>query len=135
MAVPKLNFKRGEHRQLDRPTAIVCLLINAFVLPGSGTLYAGRWTGYPQMGITLPGAGMTLWFIIGYFKALADAGGFTINPGRLLDAMLAVSESFHGDNRHLLWMGIIGLALVIAGWAWSVLSGFLLIRDAKKPGV
>jgi len=97
---------------LDRRRAWFCLVVNALVCPGIGSLLAKRWIGIPQLGLSLVGAAGLVVALVQYmgpiirFQRAPDPGPYLQN-------------------------GFLSLALFVCGWLWSILTGVLLVRGAR----
>lgn len=102
---------------LDRRRAWFCLLLNALVCPGFGSLLARRWTGIPQLGLSLVGA-------VGIVLALVQYLLPMIRYQRVPDLGPSLQNGF------------LSLALFTTGWVWSIITGLLLVRrstPARPP--
>jgi Ca2+/H+ antiporter len=102
---------------LDRPTARACVLTNLLVLPGLGTLIAGKRTGYAQATLALTGFILTMlwavrliaiWIRTNYFPCTIDT---------------------------YFWIGMTGAALFAIGWLWALASSLRILRVARTTGV
>lgn len=95
--------------------AWACLGANALVLPGLGSLVAGKWVaGLAQAGLSLVGFVMTMLWLIGWLGRAAREATIPLDPGPGFDR------------------GLLGLALFGIGWAWGVLTGVLMLRRASR---
>ena len=110
----KTSSPRNARRPLSRAQAWTYLLLNALVCPGLGSVLGRRWGGLPQLALAWGGA---LWM------------------------MVPLSQYFMEWARHLAerpeWFdyfkaGLGGLAFFLTGWAWSILTGIGLVRQAQK---
>jgi hypothetical protein len=96
---------------LDRATARNCLLTNLLVLPGLGSVMAGRRrAGALQILTALSGFGLTS----GWFTTFCAAWWR--------------SESFPVDGGPYVSWGLLGVALFVAGWLWGFVTGLRLLR-------
>jgi hypothetical protein len=102
----------GTPPPLERRRAWFCLVLNALVCPGFGSLLAKRWTGLPQLGLALVGAGGLVWAMTQYLL-------FLIRLHRVPDSV------------PYLQTGLQFLALFLAGWFWSIVTGALLVRRSR----
>jgi hypothetical protein len=99
---------------VDHAAARRCLLVNLLVLPGLGSLLAGRWVGWVQALLALSGfaltAGWTAWFVADWIHrgAFPETGG-----------------------SHL-WLAYAGILLFLAGWCWALATGLRLLRQAPR---
>ena len=100
-------------RTLDRSAAWGCLIANVFVLPGLGTITAGRRTGYLQAPLALVGFGMTaswcVWFLAGWVRTGAMPG----EVGPYFPVCLG------------------GMALFGVTWTWALLSSLRILAAAS----
>ena len=109
---------------MTREKAWTCLSAN-IGFPGSGSLMAGKLTGYPQALLT----------VIGIFMSLVFGTRFCIwffsNWSRL---QTPGADPF--QNLRELWMGIrwalLGVALFAFAWIWAFLTGLTILSRAKK---
>jgi hypothetical protein len=100
---------------LDRARAWWCLLINALVCPGLGTLLARRRGAWPQLALAWGGA---IWMV-------ADMGRFFLAFVRLMQ--MPPDWSTYAQS------GLGGLFLFVAGWIWAIISGLQILREAQPP--
>jgi hypothetical protein len=122
------RFSLSPRGPLDRATAWGCLTSN-LAIPGTGTLVAGRRSGYVQGLLALAGTGLTLVF------GLRFIGWYVANYARLqqegMDPFAVVGE---------IWMAVrwalLGLALFAVAWLWALGSSLLIMREARRtdPG-
>lgn len=97
----------------DRGSAWGYLLTNALVMPGLGSVLAGRRVGYVQGVLALVGAGMSLTFAVVYLKALL--------------AVMDIPEV----SLKLRGVGLAGMGLFLGSWLWSIRTGVLLVRQGR----
>lgn len=97
---------------LERRRAWFCLVLNALVCPGFGSLLAKRWTGLPQLGLSLVGAAGLVVAMVQYLLPM-------IQYHRL------------PDGGPYLQKGLLSLALFVTGWLWSIVTGMLLVRRSR----
>ena len=122
----RVSLALGERRPLDRATAWGCLTSN-LGMPGSGTLVAGRRSGYVQGLLALAGVGLTTVF------GLRFIAWYLANFARLreewIDPFAAAGE---------VWMAVrwalLGMALFAVGWLWALGSSLLIVREARRTG-
>ena len=94
---------------LDRPKAWSCLVSNLLVLPGMGSVMAGRRAGYVQI--------------------LLGLAGFTLTLIAAARFVLAWSQEFVLPNDPGLYrMAIAGIAIFLVAWFWSLLTSLALFR-------
>jgi hypothetical protein len=108
-------WERKSRPPLVRSKALTCLLVNALVCPGLGSLMARRLSGLPQLALAWGGA---VWIIAALVQCLTDW--------------------FHQMEMQPDWQGFFhsawrGLVLLLVGWLWSVLTGLWLLYHAKAP--
>jgi len=101
-------------RILDRSTARNCLLTNLLVIPGGGSLVAGRRVGWLQAGLAGVGVGLTLWWAV----------GLAVEWIRTRELPLAVDARF--------WGAVAGVVLFIIAWFWSLATGLAILRTANE---
>ena len=101
----------------DAASARACLVTNLMVLPGLGTRLAGRSGWLPQMLLAILG-----------FAALAG-WGLSVGISWALEGVLSWGEPPWS------WIALVGLALSLMSWAWSLASGLAALRDAKRGAV
>ncbi len=108
------------------PTAKACLLANALILPGAGSLMRGRKEGYFQVTTGVLGL-----LISGYatVRLVHFMGKIPIAP---VDSETAL-RLFHEAGPELMW-ALTGLAVFLFGWVWSLLSSLAIFREDRKAG-
>jgi hypothetical protein len=101
-----------------RAKAWTCLLVNALVCPGLGSLMGKRVSGIPQLILAWGGGLWMIWVLVRYLHSLIQNGG--VSP----------DAAYYRD------LGLSGLCFFLAGWLWSVFTGILLVRRARasQPG-
>ena len=99
---------------LSRSKAWTCLLINAAVCPGLGSLMARRLSGLPQLVLSWGGA---IWMVVPLVRYFIDWLRLLQEPP---------------EWRRYLQTGLGGLAFFLAGWFWAILTGVLLMRQARR---
>ena len=102
------------HASMDRPTAWGFLVTNLMVLPGMGSVLAGRKVGYLQAPLALGGMVLTLTFAVLYVREWIRL--------RILPP----------PDWHLLRIGLIGLLLFLLGWCWALFTSLDLLSKAKE---
>jgi hypothetical protein len=120
----KMSFTLGARGPLTREKAWTCLSAN-LGFPGTGSLMAGRFSGYPQALLAVAGMLMSmffgvrfaLWFLANWSR-LQDSGGDAM--GNLLEMWLAMR-----------W-AVAGMGLFAFSWIWGLVSGLMLLASAKK---
>jgi hypothetical protein len=109
---------------IDRSTAWGCALGN-LALPGSGSLLAGRVSGYAQALLALAGFGLStvfgLRFIVWGLSRWGEWEAADVDPvQRLLELWLA-----------LRW-ALLGLGVFALGWLWALVTSACLLRQAAR---
>jgi hypothetical protein len=93
----------------ERSKAWSCLVTNLLVLPGLGSVMAGRKVGYLQM--------------------LLSLGGFVLTLVALVRIVLLWAQDFQLPPEPGLYRSaIIGLAVVLLAWCWSLLTSLAEFR-------
>ena len=121
----KFSLALGPRRRLDRSTAWGCLVAN-LAIPGSGSLAAGRVSGYLQMAAAVVGLALTVSYGGRFFT------WYLANWSRLRDA----EDQF--GSLHELWDKsrgcLLGMGVFTAGLLWSLLTSWLILREATDSG-
>ena len=114
MRVPLSEIR---NRPLDEPSAWSCLVANMVLLPGLGTVIAGKRVGYLQATLAVIGIALTLswavWFVVTWMNAKSAP----------------VTLEWH------LIVGAIGAAIFLGAWVWAFVSGWKVLsqmRAAKR---
>jgi hypothetical protein len=111
-------------RPLDRATAWGCLTSN-LAIPGSGTIVAGRRTGYIQGALALAGMGLTtvygVRFMAWYFANYARFQQDGTDPFRVMGELWLAMR----------W-ALLGMALFAVGWLWALGSSWAALREARR---
>jgi len=94
-------------------------------LPGSGSLMAGRISGYPQLFLAI--GGMVVTSIFG----LRAVYWILSNWSRLHDP---AEDPFaiYGDMWRVLSWAFLGIAIFGFGWLWALASSLGILRSAKN---
>jgi hypothetical protein len=120
----KISLALGPRRRLNRETAWVCLTANV-ALPGSGSLIAGRVSGYPQLFLALGGTITSTLFGLPFFVwAIAN---WTRFYGADADPIIALRERWGLFSGALLGLGIFGIS-----WLWGLATGFQILHSSKN---
>jgi hypothetical protein len=119
----KVSLALGPRRPLSRQTAWGCLTTN-IVMPGAGSLLAGRIAGYPQLALAIGGTIVSLIFGVHFiFWSIA-------NWSRLhspeADPLAALAENW----QHLKW-ALSGLGLFFLGWLWALVTSIGIVSRAR----
>ena len=120
----KISLALGERRPLSRQTAWGCLTSN-IALPGSGSLMAGRKSGYPQAFLGL--GGMVLTVIFGVRALLWMLANWSRTRDPATDQFAVMGEMWSVLRWAFLGMAIFGL-----GWLWALASSYAIVRSAKN---
>jgi len=111
-------------RIISRKRALVCLGMNAFGLPGLGTIMAGRVIGYVQAALMCLGFFLSVGFMMVYLAS---------SVGSLNRFMLTgVSEDPTVHYEPWLWVLWLGLGLSIIAWTWSLISSLIILRQTPE---
>ena len=121
----KVSFSLGERRPLSRQTAWGCLTSN-LAFPGSGSLAAGRVSGYPQLVLTF--AALVLSTVFGVRFILWSIG----NWGRLHDLQSDPLLVFGEMWRVMRW-ALLGLAIFGISMLWALITSLQILQSAKEP--
>jgi hypothetical protein len=100
---------------------------NQLVLPGLGSLVAGRKTGYVQAAFALIGAVLTSAFAAWFFTAWLHAPHAPADLDEL--------KQFFAGGTIYVKAGAIGFACFLTGWFWALATSINLVREAKAGGV
>jgi len=115
---------------MDRTRAWGYLMTNVLVLPGLGSIAAGRRSGYVQAILALVGLVLSAWFVtvaawalIAHRVNLVEAAG----NGRIFSELddVAPTWKFH------LALGAAGLGVFLTGWCWALLTSLSLLRSVS----
>src|SRR3954470_21667103 len=120
----KISLALGPAKPLSRQTAWGCLTAN-LALPGSGSLAAGRVSGYAQMALAF--GGMLLSTIFGV---------------RFMAWMVSNWSRFYGDQAEpisafteewpVLRYALLGMVVFGVGCLWALVTSFQLLNAAKN---
>jgi hypothetical protein len=120
----KISLALGPRQELSRQTAWGCLTANV-ALPGSGSLLAGRATGYPQLGLALGGLALSLLFglrfIVWYIANWSHFYGPQADP---FSAM--------GDIWFKMRWALLGIGVFALGWLWALATSLAIVQSAKN---
>jgi len=119
-----MSLALGQRRPLDRATAWGCLTSNV-AMPGSGSLLAGRVSGYWQFLIAMIGMGTTVYFGLKFIL------WYVANWTHMQQV-----EPDSAGNFHELWLRIrwflLGVGVFGAGWLWALGSSLGILLESKK---
>jgi hypothetical protein len=97
--------------RLDRSKAWSCLVTNLLVMPGLGSIMARR-------------------KIAGYLQMALALGGFIVTLVALIRIVLTWAQEFQlPDDPGLYRAAIIGIAVFLLSWFWSLLTSLTLFRS------
>jgi hypothetical protein len=97
-------------------------MVNQLAFPGLGTIMAGRrQLGYAQAALMLAG----------FFVAMGFAVWFFWCSLRALTELNWTEARFREVVWGHAWVGIGGLGLCVAAWAWSLFSSVEILQSAK----
>src|SRR5436190_12542456 len=119
----KISLALGPRKALSRQTAWGCLTSN-ITLPGSGSLVAGRSSGYGQLLLAL--AGLLVSIIFGSRFILWQLSNWSRFYGSDVDPFAVFPEVW----LHIR-LALLGLAIFFIGWFWALMS-CLAILDASR---
>ena len=99
---------------MDEALAWASLITNLLVLPGLGSLLAGRRAGWPQAALALAGFALSTvwlaWFVIAWSRT-----GFPLDGGPYLP------------------LGLLGVFLFAVSWVWGLITGLAVVRESRAP--
>ena len=107
-------------QSLSEGRAWACLMTNVLVLPGAGTMAAGR---------LLAGLVQAILAIVGFVMVCIWMVAW-------VSEMVRQAEVPTGLGAHA-GLGLFGLLLAVVSWAWGFASGLAILREAKgrvSPG-
>jgi hypothetical protein len=97
----------------DEAAAWTALATNLLVLPGLGSLMAGRKVGWPQAVLALAGAALTLLWLVSFTGEWMRLGAFPLDAGPEIGR------------------GLAGVAAFFVAWLWSLLTSLDGVRQAR----
>ena len=119
----KISLALGPRQVLSRQTAWGCLTSN-MALPGSGSLVAGRISGYAQLALALVG------LVLSLVLTLRSGIWMLANWSRLHDPYADPLDMWYQMWLCLRWP--LGAILLFAcGWLWGLGTGLQLVQEAK----
>lgn len=101
-------------KELERKKAWGFLVTNLVVLPGAGSVMAGRKVGYLQAILALAGLGLSMWF-----------SWITLREWLVVREVTVPALS-------VLAMGGVGLMLVALAWLWSLATGLSVLKEVER---
>jgi hypothetical protein len=120
----KISLALGPRRPVSRQTAVGCLTAN-LALPGSGSLLAGRRSGYAQMALAVGGMGLTLLFGLRFMIWSIT------NWARLHDPQADFLDMFEETWLRSRW-ALLGIGLFVLGWLWALATSMAIVRSAGE---
>jgi hypothetical protein len=100
-------------RPLTKTKATICVALNLLMLPGLGTLIAGRRSGWAQLILGLIGFGLNFGWAVWFF------------------AVLLRSEQLPENLTAHIWVALSGVAIFLIGWLWALVSSLQISREAR----
>ncbi len=100
-------------KPLDRATAWVCLISNLLVLPGLGSLVAGKRSGFFQMPMALIGLGLSVFWMISFIKIWVHTKEIPLYGGPYL------------------LIGILGIGIFFAAWLWALATSRKIFQEVN----
>ena len=97
----------------DQTAARNCLFTNLLVLPGLGSILAGRLVGWLQAPLALTGFVLTNVWVVLFAVAWFQTGEIPQNGGP-----------------HI-WLGLLGVTLFAVTWVWSLITGLSMLRKSR----
>ena len=120
----KISLALGKRQPLSRQTAWGCFTAN-LALPGSGSLLAGRVTGYAQLLLAVGGLALT--FIFGARFLAWYLANWSRLQGPQADPVEVMSEVWKAARGPFLCIGVFAL-----GWLWALATGWQILRSARE---
>src|SRR6266704_718355 len=120
----KISLALGPRQPLSRQTAWGCLTSN-LALPGSGSLLAGRRSGYSQLVLAM--AGLLVITIFGLRFILWALGNWSRLHAPDADPVESLLEIWV----HLKW-ALLGFGVALIAWLWALITGLSILNSAPK---
>ena len=120
----KISLALGPRQPLSRQTAWGCLTSN-LALPGSGSLLAGRRSGYSQLVLAM--AGLLVITIFGLRFILWALGNWSRLHAPDADPVESLLEIWV----HLKW-ALLGFGIALIAWLWALMTGLSILNSASK---
>lgn len=120
----KISLALGRRRTLSPETALGCLSSNLAV-PGSGSLLAGRISGYGQLLLAVGGLVMSLLF--GARFVVWCLRNWSAVQDRDADPIITLTNLWLASR----W-ALLGFALFGIGWVWGLITSLHIVREAKQ---
>ncbi len=120
----KVSLALGPRRPLSRQTAWGCLTTN-LVMPGAGSLAAGRVSGYAQLALAIAGTAVTILFGVHFIW------WFLSNWSRLHNPDVDPVETMGEILRAVKWPAL-GIGLFFVAWLWALATSLGIVVGARK---
>src|ERR1700726_2219216 len=120
----KTSLALGPSQPVSRQTAWGCLTAN-LALPGSGSLAAGRRSGYPQL--ALAAIGLILTCVFGVRFILWSVANWSQLYGSQADPFTAFPRTWH-----VVRWALLGLAVFFVGGLWALATSLDVLHVAKN---
>ena len=121
----KIFSARAKLKPADRQAAQGFLATN-LVLPGLGSLAAGRRVGLPQLALCLVGFGLTLFWGVRFIYWSLDHWAEFHNSTPSLDPMKPLRDLWQQARWPLL-----GIVLFALSWIWALLTSWAMLAETK----
>jgi hypothetical protein len=118
----KISLALGPRQPPSRQTARGCLAAN-LAFPGSGSLAAGRRSGYLQLALALGSLALTL-IAFARFVAWYSANSARFDEADALDKTVETLRAMRGP--------LLGLALFAVSWLWALGTSLAVLGAAKE---
>ena len=121
----KISLALGKTRALSRQTALSCLTAN-LALPGSGSLAAGRRSGYAELLFAFIGVVLTVVFGIRFLLWFAQNWNSLHNQDA--DPVAMFSDMWMAGR----W-AFLGILIFLIAVLWSLMTSLQILRSARIP--
>jgi len=120
----KISLALGPRQPLSRQTALGCLTSN-LALPGSGSLLAGRRSGYGQLVLAITGLFVITIFGVRFILwALANWSRLHAPDADPIESLLEIWA-------HLKW-ALLGFGIALIAWLWALMTGLSILNSTPK---
>jgi len=99
---------------MDEARAWASLMTNLLVLPGLGSVLAGRRVGWIQAALALVGFALSAFWLVWFAAALVREGGFPLDGGPYLP------------------LGLAGVLLFAVSWIWGLVTGLGILGESRR---